>query len=177
MILIAYDGSADARRAIDCAGQLMSGEPATVLTVWEPIINAVPLGGPGMRYGWSDEVSTTEANTAAQSCAQDQAEEGVELARHAGLNPQPRTRGRVTTVAEAILAVADEVDARAIVLGTRGLRGLKSLMLGSVSHAVVQHAKIPVVVVPTARHAEEATRAVPAGARHEPDEGGGDGDA
>jgi hypothetical protein len=41
------------------------------------------------------------------------------------------------------------VDAEAIVLGRRGLTGVKSLLLGSVSHAVLQHADRPVVVVPS----------------------------
>jgi nucleotide-binding universal stress UspA family protein len=162
VILIGYDGSADARRAIHCAGQLMKAEPATVLTVWEPVINAIPLGGPGTVYGWSDQVPTAQVNAVAQRSAEDQAEEGVELARQAGLNPQPRVHARVTTIADAILAVAEEVDARAIVLGTRGLTGLKSLMLGSVSHAVARHAKVPVMVVPSARRTEDASEAIPA---------------
>ena len=47
------------------------------------------------------------------------------------------------------LSEADDAKANAIVLGTRGLTGLKSLMLGSVSHAVVQHADRPVIIVPS----------------------------
>ena len=35
MILICYDGSADAQAAVDQAGELVSGQPAVVLTVWE----------------------------------------------------------------------------------------------------------------------------------------------
>ena len=34
-------------------------------------------------------------------------------------------------------------------LGTRGLTGLKSLFLGSVSHAALEHADRPVMVVPS----------------------------
>jgi Universal stress protein family len=36
MILIAYDGSDDAKSAIEHAGALMAGQPAIVVTVWEP---------------------------------------------------------------------------------------------------------------------------------------------
>jgi hypothetical protein len=37
VILIAYDGSADAQAAIEHAGELLSGEPAIVLTVWRTV--------------------------------------------------------------------------------------------------------------------------------------------
>jgi nucleotide-binding universal stress UspA family protein len=40
-------------------------------------------------------------------------------------------------------------DAETIVVGTRGRSGIKSMLLGSVSHAVLQHADRPVLVVPS----------------------------
>jgi nucleotide-binding universal stress UspA family protein len=53
-----------------------------------------------------------------------------------------------STASRPILAEADRVGADAIVMGSRGLTRLKSLLLGSVSHEVLQHANRPVVFVP-----------------------------
>ena len=55
-----------------------------------------------------------------------------------------------TKLAEANIAEAAEIEASAIVIGSRGLTGLKSVLLGSVSHAVLQHADLPVIVAPSA---------------------------
>jgi hypothetical protein len=41
MILLCCDGSEDARAGIDHAGKLLTGQPATVLTVWEPFIDVL----------------------------------------------------------------------------------------------------------------------------------------
>ncbi len=61
----------------------------------------------------------------------------------------PRIARRDVAIAAAILSVADDVDAKAIVLGTRGRGGVTSMMLGSVSRAVLHHADRPVLVVPS----------------------------
>ncbi|MEO8688197.1 MAG: universal stress protein [Solirubrobacteraceae bacterium] len=146
MILLCYDGSSDARAAIDHAGELLSGQPATVLTVWEPFIDLVMHAGVGLM---SPPLNFEEIDAASEHAARERAEEGVERARHVGFNAQPRTRALTTTTADVILAEAEEVGAAAIVLGTRGLTGLKSMLLGSVSHALLQHADRTVIVVPS----------------------------
>jgi nucleotide-binding universal stress UspA family protein len=48
--------------------------------------------------------------------------------------------------APTLLSEAERCDL--IVVGTRGLGGFQSLVLGSVSHQLVNHARCPVVVVP-----------------------------
>lgn len=82
------------------------------------------------------------------------AAEGVRLAEAGGMTAKPLTKLASGPLWQQILAVADERDASAIVLGTRGLGGVKSLVLGSVSNAVVHHASRPVLIVRRGEAAE-----------------------
>jgi nucleotide-binding universal stress UspA family protein len=148
-ILASYDGSVDAQEAIDHAARLMPGAETTVLTVWEPIqITLRRTGGMGMS-GWYPDEGRVDA--ASEETAQARATEGAERASAAGLVAEPRVAARQDSIASAILAVADDLDVDTIVLGTRGLTGIRSILLGSVSHAVLQHADRAVLVVPSPR--------------------------
>ncbi len=48
---------------------------------------------------------------------------------------------------EAILRAAEELDADLIVMGTRGLTGLKHVVLGSIAERTVRMAHCPVLTV------------------------------
>jgi len=48
---------------------------------------------------------------------------------------------------EEIVATAEEAGVGLIVMGSRGLGGVKRALMGSVSDSVVRHAQCPVVVV------------------------------
>jgi nucleotide-binding universal stress UspA family protein len=161
MILIAYDGSDDAKAALEHAGALFSGQPAIVVTVWEPFSDLLARTPASMAVAAGIE-DTEEIDEASHASAQEQAEEGAGAARAAGLDASGRTRCRSGSVAQAILAEAEHANASAVVMGSRGLGGIGSLLLGSVSHAVLQHADRPVVVVPSpavARSRNEKLRA------------------
>ncbi|HKR97927.1 MAG TPA: universal stress protein [Candidatus Dormibacteraeota bacterium] len=158
MILICYDGSEDAQAAIDRAGELFSGESAAVLTVWEPFVQVMARTGASMGFGL-DGAQIQEIEKAASAEAERRAEEGATRAREAGLSAEPHVRARESSISDAVLAEAEAIDAKAIVMGTRGLTGLKSLLLGSVSHAVTQRADRPVVVVPSQEVAERRAAA------------------
>ena len=50
-------------------------------------------------------------------------------------------------VAPQIVALAEEIEAGLIVMGSRGLGGIRRALMGSVSDSVVRHAHCPVMVV------------------------------
>jgi nucleotide-binding universal stress UspA family protein len=154
MIVIAYDGSADSKAAIEQAAKQYPGTATTVLTVWQHFADTVARAGFAAGLG-SSGIDYEQVDEESERLATHRADEGAELARTAGLDAQPHTAAVDSTVADAILAEADRVDATAIVMGSRGLTGIKSFLLGSVSNAVVHHADRPVVVVPSPEVARE----------------------
>lgn len=154
MILIAYDGSPDAQEAIKRAAALFPGQQVTVLTVWQRFVETIASAGAGMAV----IVDYDAIDSATERAAEEQAAAGVEVVREAGLEATARVASSSGTVAATILTEADAVDADAILMGTRGLSGLKSLLLGSVSNAVLQHADRPVVVVPSSETATERVK-------------------
>jgi nucleotide-binding universal stress UspA family protein len=154
VILICYDGSTDAKEAIARGAPLLRGQGATVLTVWS-LFDAAALGLSG---GVED---MQESDEAGRLHAEHEAEEGARLAIDAGFDAEPRTVDRRTTIADAILGEADTLEATAILMGSRGLTGVKSLLLGSVSHAVIQHADRTVIVVPSPEVAAARARERP----------------
>jgi nucleotide-binding universal stress UspA family protein len=146
VILIAYDGSADAQAAVERGAKLLRDGQAAILSVWEPIIDVLERTGSAFAIGDMD-YQTVDRESEAQ--ARKRAQEGARYAEQAGLKAQVEVRPRQDSVAGTILAAAADLDADAILIGTRGLTGVKSLLLGSVSHAVVQHADRAVIVVPS----------------------------
>jgi nucleotide-binding universal stress UspA family protein len=58
-----------------------------------------------------------------------------------------QSHARIGRPDEEIVVLADELGAGLIVLGSRGLGGIRRLLLGSVSDSVVRHAHCPVLVV------------------------------
>lgn len=157
MILICYDGSNDAKWAVEQSGELLGCQPATVLTVWQPFAEVLARAPVGFGLGFG-AVDIDKADEASRQTAVALAEEGAELARQAGFNAQPRACTQLATTAHAILAEAELIGATAIVMGSRGLSGLKSMLLGSVSTAVLHSADRTVIVVPSPEVAGSRSR-------------------
>lgn len=149
-ILIAYDGSDDAKAAIAFAGRLFPGQPAVVLTVWERLALTTARASAGLVMAFDDSAAEDEAVGKAMT---ELAQGGAELAVRAGLDATPRCEPDAVAVWATIVDVADELDATLIVTGSRGMGGIKSLLLGSTSDRVLHHAHRPVLVVPAAKSA------------------------
>jgi nucleotide-binding universal stress UspA family protein len=163
VVLLCYDGSELARRALEGSAAVVADRDATVLTVWESMGSAL-LRHPFPQHGASigrdlkeiSEEVVAELDEGTASRAEATAAEGVEIARAVGFEAEPLVRRAVAraterdtvTVWRAIVDAAQELDASAVVLGTSGRSGLGSALLGSVSNGVVHHSTRPVLVVP-----------------------------
>ena len=75
------------------------------------------------------------------------ADEGVRIAQDAGLRAEPVVVEATGPVWKTILDIADQLDAAMIVMGSRGLTGVRSMLLGSVSNALAHHADRPTLVI------------------------------
>jgi nucleotide-binding universal stress UspA family protein len=143
-ILICYDGSDGADRAIDVAAALLGPRRATVLDIGPPVTTAESLlvmspTTPGAAFEQLNEDD-----------ALDRARAGAKRARHAGFDAEARADLAAPTWT-GVTAAADEIDAAVIVMGSRGLTGARERFWGSVSHDVAEHAGRPVLIVPPAK--------------------------
>jgi len=144
-VLIAYDGSDQAKDAIAEAGRVLGGgRRAVVLIVREAIDSFEFVGLGGART--LDPATVSAMQEAAQNEAVNVAEEGAALAREAGFDAEPRVESAPSAWQE-IVAVADELDADVIAIGSRGRTGLTKVLLGSVASAVAQHSRRSVLIV------------------------------
>jgi nucleotide-binding universal stress UspA family protein len=146
-ILFCFDGSDDAAAAIEVAGPMFAGRPATVVCFWQP------FGKVGKRFAVSllEVVQEAESvNEREASLARQLAEAGAAVARETGLEAESVAVEVNAPLAEAIITYADQIDAPVIVLGARGRSGVGSMLLGDVARDVVQRSTRPVLVVPSA---------------------------
>jgi nucleotide-binding universal stress UspA family protein len=131
-IVVGYDGSEAAKRALERAAALADGG-ATVAVV--SAIHIEPHAGRG-----SSGVDPTEV-----AKRQSDLREAKDLL--AGMGVDHRMVEGHGDPADVIVEEAREAGAELIVVGTRGHGGIASLLLGSVSTRVLHHAPCDVLVV------------------------------
>src|SRR5215204_7092884 len=141
-VLLATDGSEEATLAAQSAADLAArtGSELHVVHVGETL-------GPGYSgyAGYEEGVLPS-----AQEDLERQAQEALEaqVGRIAvAEGPRAQSHLRMGRPDEEIVALGEEIGAELIVIGSRGLGGVRRALMGSVSDSVVRHAHCPVLVV------------------------------
>jgi nucleotide-binding universal stress UspA family protein len=140
-ILVAVDGSEESKLAAQAAGELSGGTDRGVHIIYV-------LPAPARTYGHHFYSADMEK----QLLERGRAEAKTFLDAHAesirsGGGKADQTYLGTGRPDDEIVKFAEEVGAGMIVMGSRGLGGVRRALLGSVSESVVRHAHCPVLVV------------------------------
>jgi len=144
-LLLCYDDTHEAARAIQTAGGLFAGRRAVVLTVRQPpaaVLLGVDPAWPTDSSGDFFELDREGAEHGGRV-----ASDGVRIARSVGFDAEPLAVEATGPAWRTIVEVADRYDAAAIILGNRPRTTIAARLAGRVSGAVAEHAGRPTLVV------------------------------
>jgi nucleotide-binding universal stress UspA family protein len=132
-VIVGYDGSEHAKAAVRVAVEVGKayGEPVVIAFGYE----LSPVGGELHDY-----------HAALKELAIKRLSEATELASSDGATVEAVIVEQAPAV--ALVELADERDARVIVVGTRGESPLRGALLGSTAHKLLHLSERPVLVVP-----------------------------
>lgn len=140
-IVVGHDGSRDSNRALEVALSLAERLGVGVALVRSWSIDTAPHGAlydHGYVSSFAEVSETVRRHLIAETSA--------EVAEH----PKVVVDYRAALAQPAEILTGLSAKALMLVVGSRGLGGFAGLLLGSVSGQCVQHAKCPVLVVPSA---------------------------
>jgi nucleotide-binding universal stress UspA family protein len=149
-VLVAFDGSDAARSALATAAELFPHHRLVVVSVWEPGLAAAmaPLrDSTGIGYVAPSAEEMAAIDRAQRDQAVDAAEAGVRLASELGATAQALPIADEADVADTLSAAAERCDAGVVVVGSRGLGGVKARLFGSTSRELLRQCPRPVLVV------------------------------
>jgi nucleotide-binding universal stress UspA family protein len=135
-ILLATDGSRDAELARTTAVDMANSTDSEVHVV------TVAPGYPS--YDIRNPAVVEQLRKQAQDILNEQVEK---IEQSGGKVVEKHLRIAERYRAQQIVQVAEEIGAGLIVMGSRGLGGVRRALIGSVSDSVVRHAHCPVMVV------------------------------
>lgn len=140
-VLVATDGSDlsvhAARRALPLLGR---GAEVTVLAVLSEMPGDAAGGVAGPKDSAPAQVQEWQDETRA-------AQEAIRATAAEVHGPNAVTRVEAGDAGRMIVWVAADIGADVVVMGSHGRSALRSMMMGSVSRHVLQHAPCPVLVV------------------------------
>lgn len=147
-ILVCVDGSKHSQKTLEKAFEIAGGcsaEEISLINVYEKKY-APPKDSTGKVYLTHEDLKIFE------KVDEKEKEEKERLLKESA-KPYEKNNIKINTIsesghpAETIVRVATEGNYDMIVIGNRGLGGLKKFLLGSVCNAVLQEAKCSVLVV------------------------------
>ena len=139
IIVVGVDGSDGGAAALEFAAReaAFRGAQLRIVSAWE-----IPVAVYGAEFAPPPDAAMLDSFRVG---AEQVAEEALAAVKK--LHPSLEAEAVATQGHPADVLLAQGADAALIVVGRRGLGGFRSLLLGSVSQQVVQHATCPVVVV------------------------------
>lgn len=137
-IIVPVDFSENSRRALEMGQELANRFGAELHLIHSHPINFMASSpyAPVLPVYYFEDLTKAAASRLHEWCLEHCDEELV-ISEHLS----------ELTAPTAILELAETLDADLIVMGTRGLSGIKHVLLGSVAERVVQRARCPVLTV------------------------------
>jgi nucleotide-binding universal stress UspA family protein len=143
-VLLATDGSEEAQLAATAAADLAKRTGSELHLVYVGHMPPTYYESPG---AWAlDRDLRGRMEERVEEEARRRLDEQVQRVREAG-GEVAGAHAKLGRPDAEIVRLAEELGAGLIVLGSRGLGGIRSALMGSVSHSVVRHAHCPVLVV------------------------------
>lgn len=145
-ILVAVDNSEYSTRAFDYTLRL-SKVVATITDIVISVVHVIPPPVAGEEGVPAAQLTESLRKEGEQLIAQLKSRVQQQFAVRAGATTLMDYIIKEGNPSKVILASAKEIGADLIVMGSSGTGGFKELLLGSVSHAVSNHAACPVLIV------------------------------
>lgn len=140
-ILVAFDGSSASEHALSSAQEFVECGLAEKIII-------LSVGDPTDVDDYTFEIAARMANVKITTETEDEVLKLVEKAKELSKSFSNVTEvvSRIGKPQKAIIAAAKEYECELIVMGNRGLGAIRGA-LGSVSHAILRDAEVPVFII------------------------------
>jgi nucleotide-binding universal stress UspA family protein len=133
-LLVGYEGSAEARRALEWAARLTQGIADSAITV----VSVVPT------LEATEAIADAVDPSSPSVLHQRHLDEAAGILKAAGINVKAVLRAG--NPAQEIIDMADSGEFDLVLVGSRGVGAVRRFLMGSVSERVVRHASTSVLV-------------------------------
>jgi nucleotide-binding universal stress UspA family protein len=157
-VIFGFDGSPASLHALNETAPLLSTQEVLVVVVWEAGRPFDTLENPSLLLDQPvaslDLRAAYEADESAYQAALRMAEHGARLATNAGMKAEGLAVADELPVADTLVRLAEERDARAVVVGAHSHSKLSQILLGTTTQGVLDKAKCPVIVTHERKHGD-----------------------